>query len=94
MRQLVWTRDATRSRAEIFDHIESDDPEAALALDLRFSECAQLLMEFPEMGRIGRVLGTRELVVHGNYLLIYDLRGDTLRVLRLLHAARQWPPRR
>ena len=94
MRRLVWTKDATRSRDAIFDHIEANDPEAALTMDLLFAECAQRLLEFPEMGRAGRVHGTRELVVHPNYLLVYDLQGETLRVLRLLHAARQWPPRR
>ena len=35
---------------------------------------------------------TRELVAHRNYILIYDTAGDAVRVLRVLHAARQWPP--
>ena len=39
------------------------------------------------------MVGTRELVAHRNYILIYDTAGDVVRVLRLLHAARQWPPR-
>lgn len=36
----------------------------------------------------------RELVVHANYILIYDLNANSvraLRALRVLHAARQWP---
>lgn len=36
----------------------------------------------------------RELIVHRNYILIYDTQGqDWVRVLRVLHAARQWPAR-
>ncbi len=46
------------------------------------------------MGRPGRVPGTREWVVHRNYMLIYDQTDTEVRILRLLHAARQWPPRR
>ena len=38
------------------------------------------------------VLRTRELVAHQNYILVYDTAGDLVRVLRVLHAARQWPP--
>ena len=43
-------------------------------------------------GPTWRVSGTRELVVHRNYLLVYDLTGDMVRVIRILHAAQQWPP--
>lgn len=90
--RLVWTKEATRSRNTIFDHIEADDPVAALRMDALFSECAERLLVQPLMGRPGRVPGTRELIVHPRYVLVYDLRGDTLRILRLLHTARRWPP--
>lgn len=65
---------------------------AALALDELFSEKAALLLHHPGLGRTGRVPGTRELVAHRNYILIYDTASDTVRILRVLHAARQWPP--
>jgi len=50
------------------------------------------LADHPGLGRVGRVAGTLELVVHKNYILIYDVAGDQVRVLRVLHAARKWPP--
>ncbi|MCI4592413.1 type II toxin-antitoxin system RelE/ParE family toxin [Sphingobium sp. BYY-5] len=46
------------------------------------------------MGRPGRVAGTRELVAHRNYILVYDVAESEIRILRLLHAARRWPPSR
>lgn len=49
-------------------------------------------VDHPGLGRPGRLQGTRELVAHRNYILIYDVAGDLVRVLRILHAARQWPP--
>ena len=72
----------------------ADNPAAALALDELFSEKAGRLVDHPGLGRPGRVAGTRELVAHRNYILVYDLAGDLVRVLRVLHAARQWPPGR
>jgi len=44
------------------------------------------------LGRPDRVTGTRELVVHRTSILFYDVAGDEVRVLRVLHARRQWPP--
>lgn len=91
--KLVWTRQAHADRKKIREYVVQHAPAAALALDELFSEKASLLIDHPNLGRQGRVPGTRELVAHRNYILVYDLSGDAVRVLRLLHAARQWPPR-
>jgi len=90
--RLFWTPEALDDRRAIYDHIEADNPSAALALDELFSEKASRLVDRPGLGRPGRVTGTREMVAHQNYILIYDMAGDLVRVLRVLHAARQWPP--
>lgn len=91
MRKLCWTLEAVQDRDAIYDYIEADNPAAALVLDELFSEKAARLVDHPGQGRPGRVVGTRELVAHRNYLLVYDLSEDVVRVLRVLHAARQWP---
>lgn len=88
--KLVWTRSALADRKKIREYIAQHAPAAALALDELFSEKAGLLLNHPGLGRSGRVPGTRELVVHRNYILIYDTTGDVVRILRVLHAARQW----
>lgn len=92
MMGLFWTPEAIQDRDEIFDYIEADNPAAALALDELFEAKAGRLLDHPGLGRPGRIAGTRELVAHRNYILIYDTAGDMVRVLRVLHAARQWPP--
>jgi toxin ParE1/3/4 len=90
--KLFWTHGARADRRSIRNHIATENPRAALALDERISEFAARLTTHPALGRPGRVAGTRELVVHANYIVIYDIAADTVRVLRILHAARQWPP--
>lgn len=90
--QLAWTPEAVQDRAGIYEYIEADNPQATLALDELFSEKASHLVDHPHMGRPGRVLGTRELVVHQHFILVYDVLGDWVRLLRVLHAAREWPP--
>lgn len=89
--KLAWTRTAHADRKAIREHIAQHAPKAALDLDELISNKAALLLTHPELGRIGRVTGTRELVAHKNYILIYDLTDNTARVLRVLHTARQWP---
>ena len=89
---LFWTPEAIEDREGIYDYIEADQPAAALAMDEMFSEKAWLLITYPSLGRQSRVMGTRELVVHANYILVYDVVDERVRVLRMLHAAMKWPP--
>ena len=89
---LVWTRPARADRREIYEFIAADCLRAACKMDLIFAEKAEILTRFPEIGRPGRVSGTRELLAHRHYFLIYRICEDELQILRLLHTSRQWPP--
>ena len=89
--RLIWTRLANADRQKIREYIAQDNPAAALALDELFSEKTKRLIDHPNLGRLGRVAGTRELVAHQNYILVYDIVGDQVRLLRVLHASRQYP---
>ena len=90
--KLYWTVEAIADRIDIYDYIETDNPAAALVLDELFSQAAERLQHHPMLGRTGRVDRTCELVAHENYILVYDIAGDEVRILRVLHAARTWPP--
>jgi plasmid stabilization system protein ParE len=60
-------------------------------LDRIFS-AVDLLENYPEMGRPGRIPGTRELVLKPlPFLLAYRIRSRHIEVLALLHGARKWP---
>jgi len=90
--KLFWTLEAIQDRSAIYDYIEADNPLAALDLDTLFEEKAALLIDHPDMGRPGRVPETRELIVHPHYILIYDIAGNRVRMLGVVHTARLWPP--
>ena len=61
-------------------------------MDTLFSHAAARLEDHPEMGRPGLISGTRELIPHENYRLVYEIERDTVWILALAHTARQWPP--
>ncbi len=92
MTSIYWTLEAIQDRQQIYDRIEADNPAAAIDLDELFERKSAPLAMHPALGRPGRVIGTRELIIHRNYILIYDVADDDVRILRVLHARRQWPP--
>jgi len=60
---LEWSVFALADREAIFDYIEADSPRAAVCVDDRIEARVEGLAQFPEMGRPGRIEGTRELVI-------------------------------
>lgn len=75
----------------IVDYIADDNPRAALALLNEIQDKAALLPAHPKRCRPGRVMGTRELVVRPNYIVVYAETETAVTVLRVLHTAQQWP---
>lgn len=90
--KVTWSAFALSDRDGIFSHIEAENVVAAIAVDERIASTAQRLRDFPESGRPGRIAGTRELVVTGTpYIAAYQIVGETIRILRVLHGAQRWP---
>ena len=92
MPELEWLELARTDLLGIVDYISEDNPDAAQRVKDDIEMKAETLLDFPKMGRPGRVEGTRELIVWSNYILVYQEDNLTVRILRVLHAAQQWPP--
>jgi plasmid stabilization system protein ParE len=90
--ELVWLELARADLLAIVDYISDDNPDAAQRLKDDIEAKAANLPGFPGMGRPGRVEGTRELVAWANYIIVYAEDVFAVRILRVLHAAQQWPP--
>jgi plasmid stabilization system protein ParE len=63
----------------------------AISFVKKLRQSTDKLASFPGMGRAGRVHGTRELVIHENYLAIYRVRADDVEILRIHQVARRLP---
>ncbi len=85
---LKWTRAALHSVDEIAAYIARDNPALATSFAIGLKENIARLQSFPGMGRAGRVPGTRELVLHKNYIAIYRVKGGDVEILRIQHVAR------
>jgi toxin ParE1/3/4 len=90
--KLRWSLDALADRREIYSFIDDENPRAALELDTRISQSAQRLTRFPNLGRPGRLRGSREFVVTPSYILIYEVQEGEIWVLNIVNTRRQWPP--
>ena len=91
MRELEWKAMAVADLMAIVDYISDDNPDAAQALKEDIEAKTSRLRENPRLYRIGRVEGTREMVVRSSYLVVYAEDARTVTILRVLHAAQQWP---
>lgn len=91
--RVQWHPLAITDLAEIVGYIAHDNGAAAYRVHNEIQRQTDLLAVHPEIGRVGRVSGTRELVIAGTpYVAAYRLEeDDAVTVLRLLHGARQWP---
>ena len=90
--KIVWSESARLDLREIFEYIANENPNAARRLLGEIKKQALILIDNPQIGRAGRVEGTRELVLAGtNYILPYRVKANQVQILAVFHGARKWP---
>ena len=90
--KAVWTKAAIRDLVHIREYIARENPSAAHEIALKIVDATDRVVQFPEVGRAGRVNGTRELVVSGtHYLVVYRLKKKAIHFLRVRHGHQRWP---
>jgi len=89
--RLLWSAMALQDRLHIMDYIAEDNPAAAQALDEAFRDKARRAARYPRLYRSGRYPDTREIAVGANYVIVYRVMDEAIKVLRILHARQQWP---
>jgi toxin ParE1/3/4 len=92
--QLRWLRRALENLDDEAAYIAKDSPQMAAEFVRQLRDDAALLADHPNLGRAGRIAGTRELVIKRfSYVLPYRVRDGAVEILRVFHTARKWPKR-
>lgn len=88
---IRWTVRALRRLDDIGAYIAKDDPEAAARVVARIVSAVDALPELPAVGRVGRIKGTRELVLADiPYIVPYRV-TQAIEILTVMHASQKWP---
>ena len=90
--QVVWLKSALNNLDEIAEYISQESSQAAQqVVDLIIEQVNQLTAQ-PALGRSGRVVGTRELVISNSYYLVpYRIKNNQVEILRVFHTSRRPP---
>lgn len=88
---LEWREVARNDLLAIVDYISDDNLHEAQRLKDDIEARVRSLQDYPKAYRLGRVSGTREMVVRSNYIVVYMEGAEKVTILRVLHAAQQWP---
>ena len=90
--KVIWSRRALRHLIALRDYIAQDSPNSAAVVANRILNHVDLLATQPQMGRPGRIVGTRELVIPGSpYIVPYRVRGERLELIAIFHGRQKWP---
>ncbi|MCC6389416.1 MAG: type II toxin-antitoxin system RelE/ParE family toxin [Bryobacterales bacterium] len=90
--KVVWSRRAVQHLVALREYIAKDSEQSAVPVATRILDAIDLLQTQPEMGRPGRVVGTRELVIPDTpYIIPYRIRNDRLELIAVFHGRQKWP---
>ena len=90
--KIVWSRRAIQNLVSLRKFVAEDSEKNAALVAKRILDSIDLLQSQPEMGRPGRVLGTRELVIPDTpYIVPYRVRRDRLELIAVFHGHQRWP---
>ncbi len=90
--EVVWLDDAIKDLKEIGLFIAKENPSSAYDVLAKIKASADSLEINPELGRVGRVKKTRELVIGGlPYIIPYTIYKEQIRILAVMHTSKKWP---
>lgn len=89
--QIIWTKTALEDLEGIEHYIFADNPFAAQETVTKILETKDMLHAHPELGKPGRVFGTRELQVPRlPYIIVYAQQGQRIEIWRVIHIKMKW----
>ncbi|HEY9643368.1 MAG TPA: type II toxin-antitoxin system RelE/ParE family toxin [Coleofasciculaceae cyanobacterium] len=90
--RITYLSLAVQDLAEIRAYISSQNPDATQRVGRKLRDTINGLEQFPNLGKPGRVFGTRELntpkIGKTAYLVVYRVKRDEVQILRVLSGMR------
>ena len=91
VKEIIFAIPAQEDLGAIKQYICCDSFEAAQQVVEYIIGSVEKLKDNPSMGRAGRVLRTRELIISKYpYIIPYQVRENNIYILRVLHTSRKW----
>lgn len=91
MLPIRWRAEARTELATILEFIAERSPQSAFHLFDEIERVVSQLPHHPYLYRLGRVPGTREIVVHPNYILVYRVAVSDIQIVSVIHSRQQYP---
>lgn len=89
--KIFWTLAARKDLKTIETYIKQENPAAAINVVSKIVNKIKTLLDNPSLGKHGRFIGTRELVITNlPYIVPYRLKNDKITVLRIMHTSRKF----
>jgi len=92
--KIKWLKKALANLDNEAKYIAEDNPQTAKIAVTKIQSSVHQLAKYPALGRPGRVVGTRELVLQNTrYIIPYRVRNNRIEILRVFHTSRKLPDR-
>lgn len=91
MLPILWKTEAQEDLTAILTYIAQRNQAAALQLYNDIDSAISQLPLHPHLYRTGRVVGTRELLAHPNYVVVYRVDANAIEILAVMHTRQLYP---
>ncbi len=91
--RIQWTKTAKERLEDIETYIAHDSQETAVKIILSvIRKTARQLSRYPQSGKPGRLVGTRELYFSDiPFVVVYTISQDTITIVTVFHTAQYFP---
>jgi addiction module RelE/StbE family toxin len=90
--KIKWSNLALEDLENLHGYIAAENPRAARVVLSKIRNIINSLKSHPKLGRLGRVKGTREIVIVGTpFIAAYYIEKNDIVVVAVIHASRRWP---
>lgn len=91
MLPVIWRAMARANLTTIIRFIANENPSAARRLRVLIEASVLPIAEHPYLYRSGKIPGTREIIAHPNYMVVYRVLADRIEIINVVHTRCEYP---